>query len=113
MNSTLKQPRLPDSMTPGVASPSRTSPDVTSTGVTSTGRSGILVLAMLLCVIGLIWLIVLPHMAQQPQMKAHLNWLNARGIDPSAMYYTELEAMEPILQRLERRPANSSTKARQ
>ncbi len=35
-------------------------------------------------------------------MREYSRWLDERGIDPSAMYYTELEAMEPILHRLER-----------
>ena len=57
-------------------------------------------LAVTLCVIGVIWLVVLPWAAGRPKMAAHLQWLDNEGIDPSAMYYTELEMMEPILDRL-------------
>jgi len=32
-------------------------------------------------------------------MRNHLNWLEQRRIDPSAMVYTELEMMEQILAR--------------
>ncbi len=53
--------------------------------------------------IGVIWLQVLPWIAVQPPMAAHLEQLDEQGIDPSAMFYTELDAMEPILWRLEQR----------
>ncbi|MEZ6132857.1 MAG: hypothetical protein R3C59_29665 [Planctomycetaceae bacterium] len=53
-----------------------------------------------LCVV---WLIILPWWAHRPAMDEQLRFLKERGIDPSAMFYTELEAMEPILQRLESR----------
>ena len=51
----------------------------------------------------LFWLVVLPWWADRAAMRAHLTWLNKHGIDPSAMYYTELEAMQPILQALNER----------
>ena len=51
-------------------------------------------------VIVILWLVVLPWLASRPAMSRHLQWLDDSGIDPSAMYYTELEAMEPILDRL-------------
>lgn len=58
-----------------------------------------------LCLIGLcaLWLVALPWIARQPRMAAHLQWLEDQGIDGGAMYYTELEAMKPILEKLERR----------
>jgi len=65
-------------------------------------RTGIVRLALCAVVIGLVWCIVLPRLASQPRMREYSRWLDERGIDPSAMYYTELEAMEPILHRLER-----------
>jgi len=46
------------------------------------------------------WLIVLPWWASQPVERASWQSLEQSRIDPSAMYYTELEAMEPILQKL-------------
>ena len=62
-------------------------------------------LKLALCMIGLcgLWLVVLPWIARQPRMAAHLQWLQDQGIDGGAMYYTELEAMKPILEKLERR----------
>ncbi|MCC9656791.1 hypothetical protein [Rhodopirellula halodulae] len=47
--------------------------------------------------LAIVWLILLPAYARQPKMQAHLHWLDEEGIDPSAMYYTELEVMEDIL----------------
>lgn len=48
----------------------------------------------------IVWLAVLPWIAGRPATAAYLDWLEEEGIDPSAMYYTELEMMEPILTRL-------------
>lgn len=58
-----------------------------------------------ICLLGLsvLWLVALPWIARQPRMAAHLQWLEDQGIDGGAMYYTELEAMKPILEKLERR----------
>lgn len=49
------------------------------------------------------WLIVLPWLALQTPVASRLEWLDERRIDPSAMYYTELEVLKPVLQRLNRR----------
>ena len=50
-----------------------------------------------IAVLWIIWLVILPAYARQPKMRDHLQWLDDQGIDPSAMYYTELEVMEDIL----------------
>lgn len=60
-------------------------------------------LALVSGVMAVLWLQVLPWIAAQPDMAAHLEQLDERGIDPSAMFYTELDSMEPILRRLEQR----------
>ncbi len=65
-------------------------------------RSGMAKLVVTTIVIAAVWLVLLPWWSRQPAMARHLEWLDDRGIDPSAMFYTELEAMEPILRRLER-----------
>ncbi|EMI18831.1 signal peptide protein [Rhodopirellula maiorica SM1] len=54
-------------------------------------------LAGSIAVLGIIWMVILPAYARQPQMRQHLKWLDDQGIDPSAMYYTELAVMEEIL----------------
>ncbi len=51
-------------------------------------------------VLALVWLVALPWAANRPRMAAHLHWLEQEKIDPSAMYYTELEMMEPIFTKL-------------
>jgi len=62
------------------------------------GRIGRLIACLVL--VGIVWLVVLPWVAGRPAMRRHRQWLDDRGIDPGAMYYTELDAMEPILDRL-------------
>lgn len=52
-------------------------------------------------VIGGIWGGVLPWIAAQPEMQRHLTFLDERGIDPSAMFYTELDAMDAILKNVD------------
>lgn len=54
-------------------------------------------LAGCIALLSVIWLVILPAYSRQPQMRQHLDWLDDQGIDPSAMYYTELEVMEEIL----------------
>lgn len=49
-----------------------------------------------------LWGGVLPWLASQPRIAEHMQWLDEQGIDAGAMYYTELDAMQPILQRLHR-----------
>ena len=46
--------------------------------------------------IGLIWLGVLPWIADRPSVQRQLEFLDQRQIDPSAMFYTELEAMDDV-----------------
>lgn len=48
------------------------------------------------------WLVVLPWMSQRPSSREYRRWLESRRIDPSAMYYTELESLGPVLERLNR-----------
>ena len=49
-----------------------------------------------------IWIVVLPRLAEIPRVPAEMQQLDDRQIGPSAMFYTELEAMDRILARLER-----------
>ena len=67
------------------------------------GRSGVRRLAFSVFLLALVWTVALPWLASRPPIDSHVRWLNERGIDPSAMYYTELEAMKPILKRLNER----------
>ncbi len=65
-------------------------------------KSGRLSFSLSIALLASVWMVVLPWLSVRPRMAAHLEWLDARGINAGAMYYTELEAMEPILHRLER-----------
>ena len=38
----------------------------------------------------IVWLIVMPWVATSPSTQSYLQRMRAKGIDPSAMYYTEL-----------------------
>ncbi|MDG2220180.1 MAG: hypothetical protein P8L85_02305 [Rubripirellula sp.] len=64
-------------------------------------------LACISLLVTAIWMVVLPWLASQPTIQARLDFLEHHRIDPSAMFYTELDAMEPILDRLEDRGANN------
>ncbi|TWU42051.1 hypothetical protein [Novipirellula artificiosorum] len=67
-------------------------------------------LAVVTVLIAAFWLVVLPRWAERPAMHERLNWLEERGIDPSAMYYTELEAMEAILLKQRKRERSATAK---
>ncbi len=54
-----------------------------------------------LLVIGLVWCMFLPWLANRPSVAERLKWLDEKRIDPSAMFYTELDAMDGILDRRE------------
>jgi len=53
--------------------------------------------------ITLVWCGVLPWLSARPSNSRYLQFLDEQGIDPSAMFYTELDAMDPILRRIEER----------
>ena len=64
--------------------------------------SGIGRLAAVWLLVAIAWLGVLPAIATRPLVKARLDELDARGIDPSAMYYSELPAMDEVQVRFAR-----------
>ena len=45
-------------------------------------------------VIALLWLVILPRVAQWPPVRSRIERNEAAGIDPSAMFYSELEHLE-------------------
>ncbi|MCH5374120.1 MAG: hypothetical protein JJ992_09095 [Planctomycetes bacterium] len=49
---------------------------------------------------GVVWLAVLPWIAAQPSVHRRVEFLERRQIDPSAMFYTELDAMEGVRDRM-------------
>lgn len=68
--------------------------------------------ARLLATVGLlsaIWLVLLPWLSARQPVAAQLQLLDEHGVNPSAMYYTELEMMQPVLARMaleKRKPRN-------
>lgn len=62
--------------------------------------AGLLKLTAALAMLAAVWLVALPWAAARPRMAAHLEWLDEEKIDPSAMYYTELEMMQPIFTKM-------------
>ena len=54
-------------------------------------------LAVCTLVLGIVWLVLLPQMARQPAIKSDLRRLQSQGINPSAMYYTELEMIGAVI----------------
>ena len=51
-----------------------------------------------LLILTVVWTVVLPAVAQQESVRDYLDWLDEEQIDPSAMFYTELEQMEELLE---------------
>ncbi len=66
--------------------------------------AGIAQLVLAITMIACFWCVVLPWYGSQPAMEKHLQFLDDRGIDASAMFYTELDAMDAILEKLEEGP---------
>jgi hypothetical protein len=71
--------------------------------MTSDQRQGLVRLAGITAVAAVIWLILLPLLSMFPPMSERLQWLDDQRVDPSAMYYTEVDALKPVLQRLNER----------
>lgn len=66
-------------------------------------RQGLMRLAGITVVAAVTWLILLPLLSMFPPMSERLQWLDDQHVDPSAMYYTEVDALKPVLQRLNER----------
>lgn len=83
---------------------------VHSNAAESTSASdGVRNLLVAIVVIATLWCIVLPHVATLPAVSEYTEFLDERGIDPSAMFYTELDAMDPILEKLESPTASTDS----
>jgi hypothetical protein len=50
-----------------------------------------------------VWLVILPWVAARPDMQRRIEFLEQRRIDPSAMFYTEVESMNEVRQRMAQR----------
>ena len=80
------------------------SSDLTPTDVSPTETvpkpGSLLRLVVWSAAVALFWLVVLPWLGSRPAVSDHVKWLEEQGVDPSAMYYTDLEVMKPIRERL-------------
>lgn len=76
--------------------PQRNNATTTSRGPS---KSGWLPLVIWLAGIACVWLALLPTLAELPEMQARRRLYETRGIDPSAMFYTELDATREALDR--------------
>ncbi|MCL4207938.1 MAG: hypothetical protein KJ000_36085 [Pirellulaceae bacterium] len=47
-----------------------------------------------------VWLVILPWVTARPHMQRRIDFLEQRRIDPSAMFYTEVESMNEVRQRM-------------
>ncbi len=65
-------------------------------------RRGWLRLALGSAAILVLWLAALPWLANRTAIRRHIEFLERRGIDPSAMFYTEVEPMGELQARLAR-----------
>lgn len=65
-------------------------------------QTGRFVLAAITATTLVVWLVVLPRIAEGPEMRRYLNDLDRQGINGNATYYTELDMMDRILDRLEK-----------
>lgn len=57
----------------------------------------ILRLVAVVAVIIVIWGGVLPYLAKTQTVRDRNRWLEERGIDPAAMFYTDLPMMDRVL----------------
>jgi hypothetical protein len=56
-------------------------------------RRGIVCLAVGVAATGAVWCGLLPRLLGLPPIARHVNLMESRGVDPAAMYYTELERL--------------------
>ena len=62
----------------------------------SSRRKGWLQLAITTGLVLIVWGSVLPWLSRRPFLRHRIDFLDERGIDPAALYYTDLEVMEQI-----------------
>lgn len=60
-------------------------------------------LAVAVAGIWVLWCVVLPTVSNWGPIREHIDFLESKRIDASAMFYTELETLEPTIRRLEKR----------
>jgi hypothetical protein len=58
-------------------------------------------LASTVFALGFVWLVLLPFIGRQANVAAHITQQQGLGIDPSAMFYTELEVAPTLTKHVE------------
>jgi hypothetical protein len=58
-------------------------------------------LALALASIGVIWLLILPSLAEVSAIRSMIDRHEAQGVDPSAKFYSELPAMPEIIRQID------------
>jgi hypothetical protein len=76
--------------------------DASTRKISRSRASRLVSLSGALVAIGVVWLIVLPWVCDQPGVAAHIDRQKKFGVDPSAMFYSELEIAPAASQRAER-----------
>lgn len=51
---------------------------------------------------GIVWCGILPAISRQPHIRAEIEHEDSLGIDPSALFYTDLDLMDDVLTRIDR-----------
>lgn len=54
-------------------------------------------------IIVLLWCGIFPLLSRLGPIEKHIDSMDANGIDAGAMFYTELDALDPTIRRLENR----------
>lgn len=55
---------------------------------------------LLISSLNLIWLVILPRAAEIPQLRLDIDFLEQKKIDPTAMFYSDLETIETTVQNI-------------
>lgn len=50
--------------------------------------------------LSLLWLVILPRAAEIPQLRSDIDFLEQKKIDPTAMFYSDLETIEDTVQNI-------------
>jgi hypothetical protein len=50
-------------------------------------------------VLAVLWLVFLPWLGSRPELRRQMEFFDRQGVDPSAMYYTDLELMPRVYAR--------------
>lgn len=66
-----------------------------------TTRNKLCRLLISLATVAVVWLGVLPRLCDQPDIAQHIRTQQQLNIDPSALFYTELDVMPLIIHRVE------------